>query len=228
MKLYLLSVLIMLLSSLSLQVVAEEKEPNFVDKILQQYEDTGTPVPFTSLVLLDARDDISKDNFYAYWRDVHGEVAARIEGLDRTYQQLHLAAVDSTLWPKEGISTVPLPEEHIEGIAFATLSYSNQALDPLVEKRNKQLADYVRLDEQNIFKGTYSFVSISDNSISYVNPISDSLPQGEADTFNVMVLLRKKQAASTAKFRSWLKEFVAPALTDSKKAIAVKLHLLEN
>ena len=222
MKFFLLSIVLFIISSVS-PVSAERKDVSLQDKLLGMEEQTNSPVPVSAFVLLDARDDISRDVFYAYWRDVHGILAARYDMAGRNYFQHHLDIADQQIWPNtQSVQTVPEVADHIEGVAVATFGYTSKEADQAVKERNMKISSLVLQDEQNIFKGTYSFFSIDKNSI-----LMKSSERGEG-LYTVIVLLRKIEKIKLLSFQSYLRDELAPALAADDRSEKVVLNFLED
>ena len=185
------------------------------------------PVPFSSFFLLDSRDDISKELFSAYWRDVHGVLVSQYDIPDMNYWQLHLEEVDLLIWPEaDGVNRMPEPNERIEGIAAANFS-GKEIDDKTANERNDKIAKQVFHDEQNVFKASYGLYSKGKNAITFIDKrTNDSLKENET-LFKTMVLLRKADNVKLDDFRAYLRDQLAPKLSADRRAITVRLSLLE-
>ena len=95
-------------------------------------------VGLTTIALLERKHGISRSLFTRYWRDVHGVMAARIQGFD-SYTQHHVSPValdgGGERGPFEGIAVVRfVSESDRDGLA-------NSAVTPHIVR-----------DEQNVFQ----------------------------------------------------------------------------
>ena len=95
-------------------------------------------VGLTTIALLERKRGISRSLFTRYWRDVHGVMAARIQGFD-SYTQHHVSPVAVG----EGAEGAPF-----EGIAVVTFV----AEADRTGLANSAVTPHVVRDEQNVFQ----------------------------------------------------------------------------
>ena len=176
--------------------------------------------------VLDRRDDIAPSLFYAYWRDVHGPLAARAVPHFQ-YWQHHLGAPDATLLPDSisdrGIAVDVAEAEYIEGLAESSFvsaeAFSDMDAGPA--------ADQLMLDEQNIFKGVYILGSVEGNTRTLIDKEPNGASQGRRDAYYMILLLAANETGDRAAFRSLVTDRVAAVLADMEQVIKVRYHLFE-
>ena len=176
--------------------------------------------------VLDRRDDIAQSLFYAYWRDVHGPLAARAVPHFQ-YWQHHLAAPDPALLPgsisDRGIAVDVAQSEHIEGLAESSFTsaeaFSDMGAGPA--------ADQLMLDEQNIFKGVYILGSVAGNTRTLIDREPNGAPQGRRDAYYMILLLAANETGDKTAFRSLVTERLAGVLADMEQVVKVRYHLFE-
>lgn len=102
------------------------------------------PLPVSMLVLLSRRASLPSDAFSPYWQDVHGPMAARLEG-PHHYRQLHLQWARGW-WPEQaGIDYEAPAEDRVDGIADMAF------LDADGLQRYRERAHLMMEDEPNVF-----------------------------------------------------------------------------
>lgn len=113
---------------------------------------------YATLALLVKKPEISNADFYAYWRDIHGVLAARIPGF-WTYRQSHLGS--------EVHSLRHLPEsrtgfQNIHG--FADVSFCSA--EDIQGLAGSAVAELIKHDEQNLFAGSYLYSAHPGDSLT--------------------------------------------------------------
>jgi hypothetical protein len=130
--------------------------------------------PFTMTAFGWWRTDVSAETNDAYWRDVHGPLAARIPGFFQ-YRQLHLAE------PQEGLlamsSTVnALPAgEPPEGIAQELFLTRN---DLVAFTSHPFVTDYIFHDEKNLARRNATLPSAEGAARTLADTTAEVTPQG--------------------------------------------------
>lgn len=169
---------------------------------------------------IDARADRPLDLVFRYWRDVHGVLATRIDGIWQ-YWQHHLAAPDPDLWPRtEGVQRTVPEDLVLEGFAEVTFqdSATRRAMggDPVARQ--------IQRDEQNVFRGTYLHNTADGGSVTLLDRRPSNVQQGSSSAYRVIVLLRKAPEIAREGFGSYLTDRLAAALADGPDAIKVRYH----
>jgi hypothetical protein len=169
---------------------------------------------------IDARADRPLDLVHRYWRDVHGVLATRIDGIWQ-YWQHHLAAPDPTLWPDmPGVDRTVADDLVLEGFAEVTFK------DPATRRQmgGDPAAQQIQRDEQNVFRGTYLHNTSDGGSVTLVDYRRSNAPQGDTPNYRVIVLLRKNPEVGRERFGAYLSEDLAPALANGSQVLKVRYH----
>lgn len=145
----------------------------------------------STIALLTKKDDISTELFGAYWRDVHGILAARIPGFD-SYVQFHLGpSLQKSLELPKGISTAVSKNARFHGIAEVT--FKSEA------DRNglgrSVAAAHIQSDEQYVFKTSLLYNLKPGSSTTYASRLADepdAQPQMSDNRMAFLLLARRK------------------------------------
>ena len=182
--------------------------------------------PLTTNGMLDRKDDLSPDLFFRYWRDVHGPLAARIDGIHQ-YWQHRLDAPDPSLLPEAvtaaGIATDVTDADRLEGIAETTFASEADRVGLGSEPAAGQLFE----DERNAFRATYLHGSVAGNTRTALDRIADPMPQGDDGTYRLQLLFRANEDGDRAAFQSHVTDTLTPALAAADGALKVRTHLFE-
>ena len=175
---------------------------------------------------LDRKDGVSEADFYAYWLNAHGPLAARIDGMHQ-YWQHHLGPIDSALLPaaiaESGISVdLPLADQ-LEGLAEVTFASEADRAGMGASPAAGQLM----ADEQNIFQGTYLHSSVDGHTRTLLDRAADGTPQGVREAFHVILLIGANEAGDRATFRRRVVEAFAGPLTEAEGVVKVRYSLFE-
>ena len=174
---------------------------------------------------LDRRDDIAPDLFGLYWRDVHGPLAARIDGMHQ-YWQHHLGAPDADVLPvavaASGVDVAVSDADRLEGLAEVTFASEADRGGMGASPAAGQLME----DEQNVFKGTYLHSSVKGNTRTLVDT-GPGAPQGERDAYHAILLIASNETADAQAFRDLVTTQITPALAVSDDVVKVRYHLFE-
>lgn len=179
--------------------------------------------PLATIGFIDARGDLPLDLVFRYWRDVHGVLAARIEGIEQ-YWQHHLGPPDPFLWPETpGVVRAPEPHLTLEGFAEVTFRSAEvgaaMAEDPAARR--------LQQDERNVFRGTFLHSTAPGNTATLKDTRASNTPQGDDGLFRAVLLLRQTRGAAPDGFRDYVRDRLAPVLADAPDAIKLRLHLFE-
>ena len=170
---------------------------------------------------LKGRTGLSIDQFRRYWKDAHGPLCARLPGLYQ-YKQFHLAPDRGGVWPApEGVSRSTPDDEQIDGIAELTFT-STQNRQAWVDAGLPLM-----IDEQNCFDETIGYLVTERRSTTFVDRISNDVPNGEVGVARYHVLLKRRLDRPTEELRRFLTEQFAPRVVESSLVLKFRLHLLD-
>jgi hypothetical protein len=170
---------------------------------------------------LKGRTGLSKENFYLYWKDVHGPICARLPGLWQ-YKQFHLARDSGGVWPAPaGVSRSTPDDEQIDGIA--ELSFRSTVDRQAWVDAGAPLM----LDEQNCFDETIGYLVTEHRARTYVDRIPQKAPNGPVGVARYHVLLKRAERATSDELRGYLTEFAETVARD-ERVLKFRLHLLDD
>ena len=176
---------------------------------------------------LDRRDDVPAALFYAYWRDVHGPLAARIDGMHQ-YWQHHLDVPDPGLLPAavadSGIAVTALDTDRLEGLAEVTFADETDRAGMGASPAAAQLM----ADEQNVFQGTYLHSSVAGNTVTLVDHAETGTPAGARDAYHVILLIAANEESDRSAFRERVADGLATPLAQAQDVVKVRYHLFES
>lgn len=174
---------------------------------------------------LDRRDDVSPELFGLYWRDVHGPLAARIDGVHQ-YWQHHLDAPDAGLLPESvaasGVDVTVAATDRLEGLAEVTFASEADRAGLGASPAAGQLME----DEQNVFKGTYLHSSVEGNTRTLVDH-RPGTPQGTREAYHAILLIAGNETGDTQAFRDLVTAEITTPLVVSADVVKVRYHLFE-
>ena len=159
------------------------------------------------------RDGVAHDTFAAYWRDVHGPLCSRIDGLGWYVQHHFTRGHDDHLWPPvEGVT--PEPGYVLDGaVEIGFLSTDDQGTFG-------DASSLLFSDEQNVFAETIAY-DLPDGSQTLVDRQPDPTPNGTDPFDRVHVHLNPRDGQDVAEVATRLAEIAAASDEVSK----VRLHL---
>lgn len=178
----------------------------------------------STIALLTKKGDISSDLFGAYWRDVHGILAARIPGFN-AYIQYHLGpALQKTLALPKGVSTTISKNARFHGIAEVTFDSE--------EDRNglgsSEAAAHIQGDEQYVFKTSLLYNLKAGSSKSYVSKVSDH-PDAQfsiKENGTVFLLVARRKGITPADLQERLESTLIKELSKEVRVLELKMHSL--
>lgn len=178
----------------------------------------------STIALLTKKDDISRDLFGAYWRDVHGILAARIPGFN-AYIQYHLGpALQKSLALPKGISTSISINARFHGIAEVT--FDSEA------DRNglgsSEAAAHIQGDEQYVFKTSLLYNLNAGSSQTYVSKTSEypDAQYGIKENGTIFLLVASRKGITPADLRKRLESTLVPELSKEVRVLELKIHFL--
>jgi hypothetical protein len=156
---------------------------------------------FSSSILLWVRADQPRQMGMDRWKGPHSKIISATPGLEE-YRQIHLAEVNSGLWPATpGVETDIPVERKIDGVAEVTF---HSPLSPLLGRKQSQLA---YKDEINIFRRTILYAGLPNSSRWY-----QVAQPGEKAGARALIYLRRKDGVSARDFRKLINKELVPAL----------------
>jgi len=156
---------------------------------------------FSSSFLLWVRTDQPRQTGMDYWKGPHSKIASATPGLEE-YRQIHLAEVNSGLWPATpGVETDIPVERKIDGVAELTFQ---SLLSPLRSRRQAQL---LFKDEVNVFRRTLLYAGLPNSSRWY-----EVAEPGEKAGARALIYLRRKAGVGAGDFRKLINKELVPAL----------------
>src|SRR4051794_30062651 len=136
---------------------------------------------FTSSILLWTRNDQPRQKGMDHWKGPHSGIIAASPGLHE-YRQIHLAEVNSGLWPAtEGVETRIPADRKVDGVAEVTFQ---SALSPLKGRAQTRPAFK---DEVNVFRRTLLYAGAPNTSRWY-----DGAGPEETVRARALVYLRRR------------------------------------
>lgn len=170
---------------------------------------------------LKKRSGLTVEQFNLYWKDAHGPLCARLPGLWQ-YKQFHLWHDEGGIWsPPEGVLAVTPDDEQIDGIAELTFT-SDDNRQAWVDAGLPLM-----IDEQNCFNETIGYLVTDRRSRTYVDEISNDVPNGFVGVARYHVLLKRRWDSTLDAMRAFLTEQFAPNVVASDLVVKFRLHLLE-
>ena len=140
----------------------------------------------STVALLSRRQGLTAAMFTAYWRDVHGVMAARIPGFD-SYTQFHLGplVLGRMALPAQ-VGGAP-DGEQIHGFAEVhfTSASERQALS------DSTIAAYIREDERNVFSSSWLYNLPSERSLIWSRTLEEEVDArvgSEASTTAIVLI----------------------------------------
>ena len=156
---------------------------------------------FSSSILLWVRTDQPRQTGMDHWKGPHSKIISATPGLEE-YRQIHLAEVNSGLWPATpGVETDIPVERKIDGVAEVTFQ---SPLSPLLGRKQTQLAFK---DEINVFRRTLLYAGLPNSSRWY-----EVAEPGENAGARALIYLRRKDGVGAGDFRKLINKELVPAL----------------
>ena len=180
------------------------------------------PTPhLTFLYTLRRRRAISPDLFYAYWRDTHCQVSARLPGQHSLW--IHLLDYErGGLWPRvPGIDRALAPEDRFDGVPEVVFLAPED-----VEAFGVAMAP-LESDEVNIFEETIAYRSRGDRSLTLVDRLSDPAPDLDEGVLRLLVFCQRSTEIDQETFGEWLREELGPRWAADEDVLKFRLHLFE-
>lgn len=178
----------------------------------------------STIALLTKKDDISAELFGAYWRDVHGILAARIPGFDN-YIQFHLGpSLQKSLALPKGISTAISKNARFHGIAEVTFRSE--------EDRNglgsSSAASHIQSDEQHVFKTSLLYNLKPGSSTTYVSKLPEE-PDAQSrlsENGTAFLLFARRNGISAGELIRLLENTLIKDLAAEARVVKLRMHAL--
>lgn len=178
----------------------------------------------TTVALLTMKNGLSSDLFSAYWRDVHGILAARIPGFE-AYTQFHLGrALHRWLKVPKGVSVAVPPGTRIHGIAEVVLNSEEDRAG----LASSAAAAHIQEDEQYVFRASLLYNLVAGASRTHVcrQPAEPDALVGTADNATVFLLLGRRKGCTPDEFAGSLEAGLVPALAEEAGVRKLRTHTL--
>lgn len=174
--------------------------------------------------LVRRRPGMAEDDFIAYWRDVHGTLAARIP-YSTLYRVHRLRPGSPLMLPlPAGINTQLDAAEFVDGIA--ELRWETEA-ELEQWQQDPVLTEFVSEDEQNVFGHCAVYWAFGKN----VATVKDDLPgvviDGRHGLPTLVVLIRRRPGVEMPAFRSTLRSRLIGTLAAQPGVVRLTAHLLD-
>jgi hypothetical protein len=159
---------------------------------------------FSSSILLWMRSDQPRQTGMDHWKGPHSKIISATPGLEE-YRQIHLAEVNSGLWPATaGVETEIPVERKIDGVAELTFQ---SVLSPLRGRKQTKLAFK---DEINVFRRTLLYAGLPNSSRWY-----EVAAPGEKVGARALIYLRRRDGVRAGDFRKLINKELASALAET-------------
>ena len=181
------------------------------------------PTPhLTFLYTLRRRRSVDPDLFYAYWRDTHCQVSARLPGQHSLW--IHLLDFErGGLWPRvAGIERTLAPEDRFDGVPEVVFLSSQD-----VETFGAAMAP-LEGDEVNIFEETIAYRATGENSFTLVDRLADPAPDLDEGVLRFLVFCQRSSEVGEREFRRFLRDDLGPRWASSEELLKLRVHLLES
>jgi hypothetical protein len=180
------------------------------------------PTPFlTILFSLRRRRSVPEDLFYAYWRDVHCQISARLPGMHQLW--IHFLDYEhGRAWPQvPGIARELDEADRFEGVpepVFLTEEDVNRfgaAMSPLMN------------DELNIFEETIGYQALGANSRTVLDRLPDPAPDLPENALRFLIFIKQAEGVDSEGFRLFMTDRLAPAWAGAPELLKLRMHLFE-
>jgi hypothetical protein len=182
------------------------RQPDFSDRDRSITSNTYTTVR--------RRETVPHDTFAAYWRDVHGPLCSRIDGLGWYVQHHFSREHDGHLWPPiDGVE--PLAGYVLDGaVEIGFLSADEQA-------RFNSASSLLFSDEQNVFGETIAY-DLPAGSRTYLDRQPDPSANG-ADPYDRLHVHLSRRSGAGADFDD-MTTMLAEVCAQDDAVVKVRLH----
>ena len=180
------------------------------------------PTPhLTFLYTLRRRRAIDPDLFYAYWRDTHCQVSARLPGQHSLW--IHMLDFErGGLWPGvPGVDRTLAPEDRFDGVPEVVFLSPED-----IETFGVAMAP-LEGDEVNIFEETIAYRALGEYSLTLVDRLADPAPDVDEGVLRFLVFCQRATEIDEQTFRGWLREQLGPRWAACEEVLKFRLHLLE-
>ncbi|MFE3188420.1 hypothetical protein ACFXHA_05385 [Nocardia sp. NPDC059240] len=160
-----------------------------------------TPIRTTSSVNpVSLRQDVSRDDGFAYWAGTHADIMTRLPNL-LEYVQRHFSYDDHGYWPAtRSVGTLIPPDWRLDGFPEVRLSSTLGSLNTALHLRE------IIFDEQNVFDRVLEQLTGPGGGRWWAPGHDNTVPHRTA------VLLQRRRGVSGRAFRGFVHEILGPAL----------------
>lgn len=181
---------------------------------MPDFSERDSAVVVNTYTTVRRRETLAHDSFAAYWRDVHGPLCSRIDGLGWYVQHHFSRDHDDHLWPVlDGVG--PVPGYVLDGaVEIGFLSSAEQ-------ERFGSASSLLFDDEQNVFAETVAY-DLPDGSATHLDRQPDGTANG-ADPFDRLHVHLGRRAGAGDAFDAMLASVVEAAVHEDG-VVKVRLH----
>jgi hypothetical protein len=170
---------------------------------------------------LRRRRGVPLELFYAYWRDAHVQIAARLPGINDL--RIHQVSFETAgPWPRIPGVDHELPEEdRFEGVPEPDFRTD--------EDFGRFLANMGPLmdDEVNLFEETIGYQSLGASTVTHVDRLAPAAPDGDPDLVRYLVFVKAAVDVTTDAFGTFVGERLAADLSSDPRVLKLRTHLFE-
>ena len=184
-------------------------------------DDATAPADCLTLVMpLQARAGMTTHDFYDYWLNAHVTLPARFPGISTIW--LHAVSFDDATWPRlPEVSHRPPAEDEFQGVPEATFVTP----EGLAEF---QAASKVQMDDGiNFLQEMIAYRSVADATQTVSDRTGLPAPDGHDGLVRHLLFLRRRESTTTAEFRRFVADTLAPAWAASPDMVKLRRHLFE-
>ena len=172
-------------------------------------------------VLIKKKEEIERDLFTGYWKNVHGPVCARLPGLN-SYFQFHLKDC-ANAWLLKNTEKYDLSKEDcFDGIAELAFLSEKDSLAWM-----NASGEVLQSDENNFASKAIIYVTKEGNSRTYIDRIKVTAPNRNLDITKLHILVRTSENITVEDFRQYMTDTFSSSLIKSDLVIKFRLHLFE-
>jgi hypothetical protein len=178
------------------------------------YSERDRAITSNTYTTVVRRGTVPHDSFAAYWRDVHGPLCSRMDGLGWYVQHHFQRQHDDHLWPViDGVA--PVPGYVLDGaVEIGFLSEEGQ-------QRFGSASSLLFGDEQNVFDETVAY-DLPHGSRTYLDRQPDPVPNG-ADAYDRLHVHFGRRSDAGADFEQTM-TMLAGVCAQDDGVVKVRLH----
>jgi EthD domain len=174
----------------------------------------------TLVIPLRSREELSLQDFYDYWLNVHVTLPPRFPGIDSIW--LHVVSFDRSLWPRlPGVSHRPEPEDEFHGVPEATFA-TMAGLEAFQAASRVQMEDGI-----NFLSEMIAYRSLGDHSSTAVDKLESGAPDGHDELLRHLLFLRRRPEVTVEELNRFVIDTLVPAYAEVPQVLKLRRHLFE-